>query len=289
VTKEPIIEFIDQQDWVQEAADAVQGPIRDAFQQLGPAKDFLHGKWLGHALHPVLTDIPIGAWTTALALDAVQMLTGSDGMADASDLAITLGLAGAVGSAVTGLADWSETSDRPKNVGAVHGTLNLAAAGLYTASLIARRGNSRQKGVALSLLGYAITSFAAYLGGHLVFGEQIGVDHTATADQGQPEKFTAVMRASELKEGKPTRVDVEDTAVLLVRTGETINALTNTCSHLGGPLNEGKLEGDSIRCPWHGSRFCLSDGKVLDGPATFDQRVFDVRERDGQIEIRARD
>src|SRR5476649_213166 len=81
VTREPIIEFIDQQDWVKEAADAVQGPIRDAFQQLGPAKDFLHGKWLGHALHPVLTDIPIGAWTTALALDAVQMLTGSDGMA----------------------------------------------------------------------------------------------------------------------------------------------------------------------------------------------------------------
>ena len=289
MTREPIIEFINQQDWVRETADAVQGPVRDAFQQLGPFKDVLHGKWLGHALHPVLTDIPIGAWTTALALDAVQMLTGSDGMADASDLAITLGLAGAIGSAVTGLADWSETSDRPRNVGAVHGTLNLAAAGLYTASLIARRGDSRQKGVALSLLGYAITSFAAYLGGHLVLGEQIGVDHTATPDQGQPEKFTAVMRASELKEAKPTRVDVGDTAVLLARTGETINALTNTCSHLGGPLSEGKLEGDSIRCPWHGSRFCLSDGKVLDGPATFDQRVFDVRERDGQIEIRARD
>ena len=289
VAKETIVEFIDGQDWVRETADAVQGPVRDAFKQLGPWKDFLHGKWLGHALHPVLTDIPIGAWTTALAMDAVQMMTGSDGMAGASDLAIGIGLAGAAGSAITGLADWSETDGRAKNVGIVHGMLNLGAAGLYTASLIARRGKSRQRGVALSMLGYAVASFSAYLGGHLVFGEQIGVDHTATPDQGQPKKFTPVMRASDLKERKPVRVDVEDAAVLLVRTGDTINALTNTCTHLGGPLHEGKLEGDSIRCPWHGSRFCLTDGAVLDGPATFDERVFEVRVRDGQIEVRARD
>ena len=289
VAKETIVEFIDGQDWVQETADAVQGPVRDAFKQLGPWKDFLHGKWLGHALHPVLTDIPIGAWTTALAMDAVQMMAGSDGMAGAADLAIGIGLAGAAGSAITGLADWSETDGRAKNVGIVHGMLNLGAAGLYTASLIARRGKSRQRGVALSMLGYAVASFSAYLGGHLVFGEQIGVDHTATPDQGQPKKFTPVMRASDLKERKPVRVDVEDAAVLLVRTGDTINALTNTCTHLGGPLHEGKLEGDSIRCPWHGSRFCLTDGAVLDGPATFDERVFEVRVRDGQIEVRARD
>ena len=289
VAKETIVDFIDGQDWVQETADAVQGPVRGAFKQLGPWKDFLHGKWLGHALHPVLTDIPIGAWTTALAMDAVQMMTDSDGMAGASDLAIAIGLAGAVGSAITGLADWSETDGRAKNVGMVHGMLNLGAAGLYTASLIARRGKSRQRGVALSMLGYAIASFSAYLGGHLVFGEQVGVDHTATPDQGQPKKFTPVMRASDLKERKPVRVDVEDTAVVLVRTGDTINALANTCTHLGGPLHEGKLEGDSIRCPWHGSRFCLTDGAVLDGPATFDERVFEVRVRDGQIEVRARD
>lgn len=288
MSKESIVDLIDQQQWVQETADAAQEPIRDAFQQLGAVKDFLHGKWLGHALHPVLTDIPIGAWTTAMAFDAVEMLTGSDNMANASDLAIGIGIAGALGSAVTGLADWSETYGRAKNVGAVHGMLNVTATGLYAAALIARRTRSRQKGIALSMLGYAIASFSAYLGGHLVFGEQIGVDHTATADQDQPKKFTAVMRASDLKDRKPVRVDVEDAAVLLVRTGDTINAISNTCSHLGGPLNEGKLEGDSIRCPWHGSRFCLSDGAVLDGPATFDERVYEVREREGQIEVRAR-
>ncbi len=286
MANEPIIEFIDEQPWVRETADALQEPVREFLKTLGPTKDFLHGKWLGHALHPVLTDIPIGAWTAALALDAVEMLTGNESMGDASDVVVGIGLLGAVGSAVTGLTDWSESYGRAKNVGAAHGILNLAAAGLYTASLIARRGKSREKGVALSLLGYAISSFSAYLGGHLVFGEQMGVDHTATPDQDQPEKFTAVMKDDELKERKPVRVDVDDTAVLLVRIDGKINAITNTCTHLGGPLNEGKLEGDNIRCPWHGSLFCVTDGKVVEAPATFDERVFDVRVRNGQIEVR---
>jgi nitrite reductase/ring-hydroxylating ferredoxin subunit/uncharacterized membrane protein len=290
VSKEPVIvALIDQQQFVQQSADALQEPVREALKRLGSWKDVLHGKWLGHPLHPVLTDIPVGAWTTALALDAAEMMTEKEGFGDAADLAIGIGVAGAVASAVTGLTDWSETDGRAKNVGMVHGILNLAATGLYTASLIARRGKSRRNGVALSLLGYAIASFSAYLGGHLVFGEQVGVDHTATPDQGQPKKFTPVMAEGELKEKKPVRVDVEDTAVLLVRIGGEIHALSNTCAHLGGPLNEGKLEGDCIRCPWHGSLFALSDGKVLEGPATYDERVFEVRVRDGQIEIRARD
>lgn len=286
--KETLVELIDQQEWVRETADAVQDPVRELFQTLGPGKDFLHGKWLGHALHPVLTDIPVGAWTTALVFDAAEMMTGSEGMGEAADLAVGVGLVGALGSAVTGLADWSETGGPAKNIGVVHGLLNVVATGLYTASLISRRRGSRQKGVALSLMGYAVASVSAYLGGHLVFGEQIGVDHTATPDRGQPEAFKAVMRADELKERKPVRVDVDDAAVLLVRTGETINAIAHTCSHQGGPLSEGELEGDSIRCPWHGSRFCLTDGKVIEAPATYNQPVFDVRVRNGQIEVRAR-
>ncbi len=289
MAKEPIVDIIDQQEWLQGTADAVQEPVREALRSLGPTKDFLHGKWLGHALHPVLTDIPVGAWTTALVLDAVEMIGGRDGISDAADLAVGVGLAGAVGSAVTGLTDWSETDGRAKNVGLVHGVLNLAAASLYTASLIARRGKSRQTGIALSMAGYAVASFSAYLGGHLVFGEQIGVDHTATSGQGQPKKYTSVMRESELKDRKPVRVDVDETAVLLVKIDDKLYAMANTCTHLGGPLNEGKLIGDTIQCPWHQSRFCLGDGSVVDSPATFAERVFDVRVRDGHIEVRARD
>ena len=283
-----IFKAIDEQQWVRDTADAVQDPVREFFQTLGPGKDFLHGKWLGHALHPVLTDIPVGAWTAAIVLDAAEMVSGSEGMGDAADLCVGIGLLGALGSAVTGLADWSETGGPGKNIGVVHGLLNVVATALYTASLVSRRGGSRQKGVALSLLGYAVASVSAYLGGHLVFGEQIGVDHTATADRGQPEAFKAVMRADDLKERKPVRVDVDDAAVLLVRIGDKINAIAHTCSHQGGPLSEGELEGDTIRCPWHGSRFCVTDGKVVEAPATYNQPVYDVRVRNGQIEVRGR-
>jgi nitrite reductase/ring-hydroxylating ferredoxin subunit len=128
---------------------------------------------------------------------------------------------------------------------------------------------------------------AAYLGGHLTYGEQIGVDHTATADQDQPEKYTAVLDESELAENKPTKATAGSVTIVLVKRGDEIFALRDTCTHLGGPLSEGKLEGDGIRCPWHGSRFCLKDGRVLDGPAVFPERPFEVRVRGGKIEVRA--
>lgn len=288
MSNDKTIEFVAQQEWLGTIGDAVQQPVHDALTQLGPLKDVLHGKFLGHPLHPAVTDIPVGAWSTALVLDAVQMMTGNESIGDAADLAVGVGLAGAVASAVTGLTDWSESYGRGRDIGVMHGLLNVAATGLYTASLIARRGKSRQSGVAMSMLGYAIAGFSAYLGGHLVFGEQLGVDHTATQDADKPEEFTSVMREADLKERTPVRVMAGDVAVLLVRIDGKINAISNTCTHLGGPLNEGQLEGDSIRCPWHGSRFCLSDGEVLEAPATFPERAFDVRVKAGKIEVRAK-
>src|SRR6185369_10050446 len=128
---------------------------------------------------------------------------------------------------------------------------------------------------------------AAFLGGHLTYGEQIGVDHTATADQETPEKYVAVLDDEKLAADKPTRVVADGVSVVLVRQGDTIYALRDTCTHLGGPLSEGKLEGNSIRCPWHGSRFCLEDGRVEEGPATFPARKYEVRVQKGMIQVRA--
>lgn len=137
------------------------------------------------------------------------------------------------------------------------------------------------------MMAFGIAMASAFLGGHLSYGEQIGVDHTATADQGKPEEFVAVLDAARLRENEPAKVIAGGVAVVLVKQGEKIFALREVCSHMGGPLSEGKVEGDSIRCPWHGSRFCLTDGRVLDSPAVFPERVFEVRVRDGQIEVRA--
>src|SRR5688572_10181712 len=145
-------------------------------------------------------------------------------MEKAADTAVGIGLAGAVGAAVTGLADWSETAgaDRAQRVGAMHGILNVAATTCYALSLAQRIRGQRKSGVSLSMIGFAIASASAYLGGHLVFGEQIGVDHTATADAGKPEKFTTVLADEKLKEGKPTKVEADGVAILLVRRKEKI-------------------------------------------------------------------
>lgn len=286
---EQLFDTIAKQEWLDAVGDPLQQGIHDVFGERGRGlKDVLHGTWLGHPLHPVLTDIPVGAWTVAAVLDVVETATGTDSMAKAADAAVAIGLAGAVGAAVTGLTDWSETYDRPKRIGLTHGLLNIVATSLYATSLALRlRGRQRSKAITLAHLGYAISGFAAYLGGHLVFGEQIGVDHTATADAAKPEKYTPVLDDAELAEGKPTRVVADGVAIVLVKQRGRIHALTDTCPHLGGPLSEGKLVGDAIQCPWHRSELALEDGRVVCGPTTYPARVFDVRVRDGRIEVRA--
>lgn len=277
---EVIVNAIAQQDWIDGVADPLQKAVRESLPR--DIKNALHGTWLGHPLHPVLTDVPVGAWTVAAVLDMI-------GAEEGAGVAIGIGLLGAVGSAVTGLTDWSETEDRARKVGVVHAALNVIATGMYTASFFMRKSRRRRQGaVAMSMLGYAISGAAAYLGGHLVFGEQIGVDHTATADSRKPEKFRQVMAAAELREDKPAYVEAEGVGIVLVKRGERIFALTNTCPHLGGPLAEGKLVGDAIQCPWHQSELALEDGHVVNGPTTFPARCFDVRVRAGQIEVRAR-
>jgi nitrite reductase/ring-hydroxylating ferredoxin subunit/uncharacterized membrane protein len=283
------IQFIDRQRWLEPLAERLQSSLNDAVAAGGPAgqqaANALHGVWLGHPLHPILTDLPIGSWTVAAVLDACEEVSGNRAFARGADAAIGLGVVGALGAAVTGLTDWRHTDDRARRIGLTHGLLNTGALALYTTSLILRRLNARKAGRGVAMLGYLVANAAGYLGGHLVFGEQVGVDHTAS--QLPPGEFTAVLRAAELPENELRRVTADGMPVLLLRRGERIYAIAETCSHLGGPLSEGQLEDLSVTCPWHGSRFGLEDGRVLDGPATFPQPCFEARIQDGQIEVRA--
>ena len=283
------IQLIDKQVWLDAVADSLQPAIAETFQAGGivgrKIKNFLHGTWLGHPLHSVLTDVPIGAWTAALVLDAMEEIGGRKRFAEAADTAVTVGVVGAVGSALAGLTDWTHTDGRARRIGITHGLMNASALALYTTSLVCRRRGERRAGRGFAALGFVISSAAAYLGGHLVYGEQVGVDHTA--DQRLPDEFTSVMAEAELRDGELRRVEADGVPVLLVRRGERIYAIAETCSHMGGPLAEGTLEDASVRCPWHGSRFALEDGQVIEGPAVHAQPCFEVRVRDGQIELRA--
>jgi nitrite reductase/ring-hydroxylating ferredoxin subunit/uncharacterized membrane protein len=274
----------------QPALDRVAEPlsraVRGLYESAGPlgqqAKNAAHGVWLEHPLHPVFTDIPIGAWTTALALDAAA--NRDPGMRRAATFAIGVGLVGAIGAAVTGLTDWSETQGQARRTGLVHGLLNIAATSLMAAAFIQRRNDAHENARAYAWAGLAIASASAYLGGDLVYAQRIGVTH---ADVELPEAFTPVAASSALAENTMMKARAGSADVLLVRQHGRVCALVHSCAHLGGPLSEGTLKDGSVVCPWHGSEFALEDGRVLNGPSTQNQPCLAVREREGRIEVKA--
>lgn len=285
-SKESVLSAIDT-PMLDEVAEPLAHAVRDAYRTAGAAgrvaKNAAHGVWLGHPLHPVFTDIPLGAWTTALALDMAA--DGDEGMHRAATFAVGLGVLGAVGAAVTGLTDWSETDGQTRRIGLVHGLANIVATTLAAGSWVARVSGCERRGRGLLCAGYGIAVASAYLGGELVYGRRIGVTHAVTDE---PEAYTRIARSADLAEGAMIRARHEDADVLLVRQHGRVCAIAHTCSHLGGPLSEGTLKDGSVVCPWHGSEFRLEDGAVLNGPATQPQPWFDVHEDDGHIEIRAR-
>jgi len=247
-------------------------------------RNFLNGTWLGEPLHAALTDVPVGAWTAAMVFDALEMINGRFEFAMAADTSIAIGLAGAAGAAITGLTDWSDVDPPARRLGLIHGLLNIGATTLFATSLILRKKKARNEGRGFAALGYALASYSAHLGGKMVYEHRVGVDRTA--GQKFPENFTAVLPEANLPDNTPTRAMYQGAPILLVRRGERLFAMAETCSHFSGPLSEGKLEGDSIVCPYHSSRFALADGRVLNGPAVHPQPCLEVRARDGQIEVR---
>src|SRR5687767_5568164 len=199
---------------IDRVAEPLSKALRAAYDAAGPGgqqlKNALHGVWLGHPLHPVFTDVPIGAWTTALALDAAA--NGDPAMRRAATFAMGVGLAGAAGAAVTGLTDWSETDGQSRRAGLVHGLLNVAATALFATAFALRRKDSHDGGRTSAWTGYTIALGAAYLGGDLVYRQRIGVTH---AESSLPKEFTAVIDSAELAENTMVRARAGDTDVLL--------------------------------------------------------------------------
>lgn len=287
--QEAINDTIAEQKWLEPASEGVQQVVTSALQPYTPAarplNDFLNGVWLGHPLHSVLTDVPIGAWTTAALFDVVEIATGRPELAPAADGAVGLGILGALGSALTGMADWQYTVGLPRRTGLIHSTLNLTAATLYSASWLLRRSGRRRAGHITAFLGYGIVAVAAYLGGELVYRDRIGVDHAP--EQTPPSAWTPVLADAELAEGRMKAVRAGDVQVMLARQNGKVYALAEHCAHLGGPLSEGTLERESVICPWHGSRFKLADGSIVNGPSCYAQPAYETRVQNGQIELRA--
>jgi nitrite reductase/ring-hydroxylating ferredoxin subunit/uncharacterized membrane protein len=266
-----------------EALDAVLEPLQKAVQTVVPErsqlKDVLSGTWLGEPLHPPLTDVVIGTWTSALLLD----LLGGEQMRKAADGLVATGVLAAVPTVTAGLSDWAELSGGSRRVGGVHALGNTTALVLHALSWAARRRGKRAPGVALSALGYAVAAFSALLGGHLSFSRGVGVNQTAFEDP--PEQWTAVLGEDGLEEGRLTGAQADGVTVLLVRKEGRLYGLIDRCSHRGCPLHEGELKDDAVVCPCHGSTFRL-DGSIVKGPATSPQPALQVRVESGKVEVR---
>lgn len=177
-----LIEALGESGALNALAENVQPPVKRFLDGAPQLKDALRGKWLGHALHPVLTDVTIGNYTAAFLLD----ITRRPDMESAADYLLALGILGAVGTAATGTADWSTVKGRARQVGVVHALTNVTALALYVSSLVLRRTGKRKAGIALSFMAGGIASLAGYLGGHLVFTDGIGIDRN-TMRGNQPE------------------------------------------------------------------------------------------------------
>jgi nitrite reductase/ring-hydroxylating ferredoxin subunit len=279
---EPLVNRIESAEELDPVAKPVASALRGAFGS-GALKGALSGTWLGHALHPMLTDVVIGSFTSASLLD----LLAPDSDGTASERLIALGLLAYLPTAASGANDWADSEpadDGVRRVGVVHAVTNAVGAWCYAGSLLARRRGARGLGAALGFTGMTIMGAGGYLGGHLTLTKGVGPDQTVF-DPG-PTDWKPAADASQLPDGRPTRVVVGDTPVLLLKDGENIYAIHDRCSHRGCSLSEGSVEGDEIVCACHGSRFDRRDGALRHGPATAPQPAFQVRVEGGRVELR---
>lgn len=280
--------------WTERLSDSLQNGIKVLIgsNRKPPRrlKSLLHGTGGGHPLHPAITDVPIGAWLLTVILDIIWLSdkAANDWAARAAIVTVIAGFIASLGAFLTGIADWSDSYGAERRVGLLHGTLNSLAILVFLVSTILRLTNGRAHdttlAVILSFVGMALVFTAAYLGGDMVFAKGTNVNHTAWEAAG--EDYEPVMAEADATANKLYRVTAAGVPVLLLKLDGKFYALSATCSHAGGPLDEGELQGDVVQCPWHGSRFRVRDGRPVTGPATVAQPRYDVRVRDGQIEVK---
>ncbi len=254
----------------------------------GPGRllqDLMNGSMLGHSLHGMLTDAVVGAVSAVLVLDAAAVFFGAD-VETATMVVLGFGVLSAFGAAAAGITDHKDIDPGDaRNVATLHGLTNLTATVLYTVAFFVRLAGGVGAGRWIALVAFVLIAGGSFIGGHLVYKFGVMVNNNAFRGTRRAREYTAVMPAADLAEATPTRAALGTTSLVLVRRGDVVHALRETCSHAGGPLSEGRLDGDRIVCPWHGSVFRVSDGAVVHGPAGTRLTTYAARINDGQVEV----
>lgn len=274
-----------------DALDKVIEPARRAVNAaLRPqaVKDLLHGTWLGHSLHPVLVQVPVGSWISAGLLDAIPPLR------PAATVLIGTGVAAAVPASLSGAADWSEQDAGVRRLGALHAVANSAALGLYVGSLVARGNGRGTLGRVLSYAGLGLAAGSAAVGGHMSYAQSSGASHSATAARALTSDWIDLGPLDDLPDGRPALRTGKGGSVAVplaaVRRGTRVDVFIGACSHLAGPMYEGSVEEvrgrECLVCPWHQSAFDLDSGSPRRGPAANPQEKLEVRMEAGRVMAR---
>lgn len=282
--------FVRSQRWLDPTAEWTQKVVGAFYEALGAPgrvlRNLMHGTTLlGHPLHPALTDVPLGAWTVGVLADWLFIATGRVPPV-AGDLALALGLLVAVVAAVSGYTDFHDTFGLQRRAAITHGMTMTAVILLDIVSVAMRFGapGLRVGGILVSTLAWLIAIAGAYVGGHLTFGMGTAVNHNAFYEG--PTDYVRIGSRDDFPEGEMRRVEAAGMPVVILRRMGLLHAMGAVCSHAGGPLDDGKLAGEVVTCPWHASQFRFGDAKVMAGPATFDQPLLKVRERGGVVEVK---
>ena len=261
-----------QDRWAKPFGDFNNRWLNALFRPIRPVKDFLNGTWIGHPVHAALTDAPVGIFTVVIVLDVL-------GYPGAADVALVVGILAMIASAVAGLADYTDTDGTARTRATLHATLMTVALLVYIASLAIRAGGPADRGlpIGLSIVGFGLLTAGAFVGGDVVY--RLGNMVNRHAWRGGGAKWLPLEPATdgEIPEGVLTKAKLGINTLVLVRQGDTILALNDQCAHAGGPLSQGTIVDGSVECPWHGSRFALTDGRLRRGPALYDQPAYEVR------------
>jgi len=267
--------------WVRPLGDLVHRFLHWLFHKIPAIRDLLNGRWLGHPLHAVLTDAPIGILFLVIVFDVLHL-------PDAAAWSLGIGILAMLAAALAGFADYADTDGRARERATLHSTLMILALLTFIVSLVLRLGPSgaveSTGGFIVSIIGFLILAAGAFVGGDVVYALGNMVDRHAFRGAGvkwislEPAELDADGR---IPEDRPIKAKLGINQLVLVRQGEQILALHDVCAHAGGPLNEGKLIDGAIECPWHYSRYRMRDGDVLQGPSVYHQPAYEVRAKDG--------
>jgi nitrite reductase/ring-hydroxylating ferredoxin subunit/uncharacterized membrane protein len=245
----------------------------------------------------MLVAFPVGLWVTSFIFDLLGAASHEQQYFATGWYLMVAGCVGAVLAALPGGIDLLfviPPRSSAKKRGYIHGALNVVALALFIAEAAYRGGpatSANSLSLLLSLIGVIVLCISGWLGGTLVFRNQIGVDHryagAGTQKQRTLDSFDRpVCNTGELAEGQMMLAEIKGERITVGRCSEGMFAFSDHCTHRGGPLSDGALVGCTVQCPWHGSQFDVRTGRVVAGPAEHKIKTYHIEIRAGEVYVK---